>query len=207
MKYLLFPSVLFSLFFGVLIPYHEASAATCRFTKNEQTLCVIYPQQDGIFNIPGIEAAFQQKGVAVGRQDTPTTFCTKACSTPGVAGCIYNETATQCEDSAGLPDNYAGPIPSCAFSETGCRDINSLIELAINVGKFIFSLIGSVAFIMFIYGGIIMTASFGNPEKFKQGQEILIAAITGVIISLSAYIAVDFLLDTLNVSSAFRAVQ
>ena len=106
----------------------------------------------------------------------------------------------------GTPDGYTGPLPDCAFSGT-CRDVNALVELIINIGKYILSILGSLAFLMFIYGGLTMILSFGSPEKFKKGQGVLIAAVVGVMISLSAYLAIDFVLDSLQVADSFRVVK
>ncbi len=48
--------------------------------------------------------------------------------------------------------------------------------------------------------------SFGNAEKVKKGQQILVGAVIGLVIVFSAYIMVDFVLDALNVRDEFRGV-
>jgi hypothetical protein len=107
------------------------------------------------------------------------------------------------------PDEYAKlntPIPYCAFTYEGCRNTDDLITLLVNIGKMIFSVIGVLAFVMFIYGGFTMILAMGNPEKFKKGMQILVAAVTGIIISLSAYLLINFLLTALGVGVDFRAL-
>ena len=107
----------------------------------------------------------------------------------------------------GKPEGYTGPIPDCAFTYEGCRDVNNLLELLIKVGQAIFGIIGSIAFLMFIYGGFTIILAQGSAEKFKKGYGIVFAAVIGLLISFAAYIIVDLVLEALNVSSNFRGIK
>jgi len=110
------------------------------------------------------------------------------------------------EEQKGVP----GILPKCAFLASGCdeenADINLFVELGINIAKFIFAIIGTVAFVMFVYGGFTMILSFGSSEKFKQGKDILVAAVVGMIIAFGAYLIVNFILAALQVGKDFRIV-
>jgi len=101
-----------------------------------------------------------------------------------------------------VPDGYKGALPDCAFSGT-CRDTNDLVLLLIKFGEGMFAIIGSFAFVFFVYGGFTMILSFGNAEKVKKGQQILVAAVLGIVIAFTAYLSVQFLLDALNVGVSF----
>lgn len=107
----------------------------------------------------------------------------------------------------GKPEGYTGPIPDCAFTYEGCRDVNNLLELLIKVGQAIFGIIGSIAFLMFIYGGFTIILAQGSAEKFKKGYGIVFAAVIGLLVSFAAYIIVDLVLEALNVSSTFRGIK
>lgn len=96
-------------------------------------------------------------------------------------------------------------IPWGATEE--CRDVNYLLMQIIRIGKFLFSIIGSLAFLMLVYGGFTFILSMGNAEKAKKGMDIALAAVVGMFIAFSAYILVDFLLDALNVSEDFRVIK
>jgi len=121
-------------------------------------------------------------------------------------------------DQRGAPEGYyneeqrgvPGLLPRCAFLSSGCdgenADINIFVELGINIAKFIFAIIGTVAFIMFVYGGFTMILSFGSADKFKQGKDILVAAVVGMIIAFGAYLIVNFVLSALQVGKDFRIV-
>ena len=52
-----------------------------------------------------------------------------------------------------------------------------------------------------------MVTAAGSAERFKKGVGILIAAVIGVLIALSAYLIIDLLLEGLNVSDRFRGIN
>lgn len=108
-------------------------------------------------------------------------------------------------DTYKKPDGYTGPIPDCAWDGT-CRNINDLLQFAVNVTKYLFGFVGTVAFAFFVYGGFTIVLSMGSSDKVGKGRDILIAAVIGIIISFSAYVAVDFVLDALQVGDDFRQV-
>jgi hypothetical protein len=63
-----------------------------------------------------------------------------------------------------------------------------------NVIRALLGITGSIAFIMFIYGGMYMLTSHGNPEMVKKGKEVLIWAIIGLIVIFGSYVFVNFIL-------------
>jgi len=135
-------------------------------------------------------------------------------STPSPYASSYNtssyntssHTKSSYLDKYKKPDGYEGPLPDCAF-DGSCADVNKLLELVINIGKWFFSIIGSLAFVFFVYGGFTMILSFGSAEKFKKGQQVLVAAVIGMIIAFGAYALVNFLLTSLGVSDSFIFVK
>lgn len=104
------------------------------------------------------------------------------------------------------PPGYNGAIPDCAFSGS-CRDSNDLVQVFINQGKNIFGFIGMIALAAFIYGGFLMVFSFGSADKVKQGRDVMVAAVVGIIIVFSAYLIVAFILSALGVSDEFKAIK
>ncbi|MBT3418896.1 MAG: hypothetical protein HN429_01155 [Candidatus Magasanikbacteria bacterium] len=116
-------------------------------------------------------------------------------------------------DKQAIKDYYASRydapenalLPECAY-KGNCEDVNDLLEVLLNIAEFIFRIIGTVAFVLFIAGGFVMITSFGNAEKFKKGRDILIAATVGLIIAFSAFFLVRELLDVLGVANEFRGL-
>ena len=59
----------------------------------------------------------------------------------------------------------------------------------------IFSLLGGVAFLFIIYGGIKMITSEGTPEVFAKARNTIIYAVIGLVICISAFTIVNFVVD------------
>ena len=118
---------------------------------------------------------------------------------------LDNRCRTKLEGDLTKDYKEGGLVTGCGVRGT-CRDINDIIVLILNYTKRVFSLIGVLGFIMFIYGGMRMILSFGNPESFKTGQKALVYAVVGIIIAFSAYMLINFLLTALGVDPAFRAI-
>jgi hypothetical protein len=91
-------------------------------------------------------------------------------------------------------------------TDSGCRNVEILLIQAIHVIEYLFGILGTLAFVMFIYGGVQMIFSFGSEEKFKEGRAAMVNAVVGMFIAFSAYILVNFTLDVLNVNQDFRAI-
>ena len=90
-----------------------------------------------------------------------------------------------------------GILPPCTAFGT-CTDVNQILETVVNFTREVFKYVGALAFVFFVYGGGLMVFSFGNAEKFKKGQSVLVAAVIGLIITFSASFMVGFLLDLLG---------
>ncbi len=104
------------------------------------------------------------------------------------------------------PAGYEGPLPECSFSYDGCRNVNDILVFFIKIGQTLFQVIGTFAFVMFIYGGFTIILSMGNSEKVKKGQDVLVAAVVGILIAFSAYLIIDFVLNALQVGNDFRSI-
>lgn len=137
---------------------------------------------------------------------TATTPEATGSASPGGYQSSNEATKNWIKENYKMPTGYDGVIPECAFSGT-CENVNDLLQLGINIGKYVFSIIGSVAFLAFVYGGFTIVFSFGSAEKVKKGTEVLIAAVTGMAIAFGAYMLINFILDALNVTQDFRGIK
>ena len=115
-------------------------------------------------------------------------------------------TVANTEAQYGTPAGYEGPLPDCAFKGS-CRDVNKLLFVLIRFGEMTLGIIGTFAFVFFIYGGMTMILSMGNAEHVKKGRDILVSAVIGIIIAVSAYVFVQFMLDALGVSKEFIGID
>ena len=107
---------------------------------------------------------------------------------------IYKHTCEQTSDCK-MKDFICDPetkkcvIQVANFLQTA--DPNVVIGRVI---KYIIGLSGTLALVMFMFGGIQWITSSGNPEKIKKGQNYMLWSAIGLIFTLTAYIFVNFVL-------------
>ena len=76
----------------------------------------------------------------------------------------------------------------------GGRDIP---ELAGDIIGYILGLVGVLALVMFVYGGILWMTSAGSAEKIKKGKDTIVWAILGLALIFFSYAMVEFILKAL----------
>ena len=67
-----------------------------------------------------------------------------------------------------------------------------------NVIKAVLGLVGSLALLMFIYGGFLWVVSGGSEEKISQGKKIIVWTTTGLALIFFSYMLVSFIVGTLT---------
>jgi len=87
--------------------------------------------------------------------------------------------------AAGLWDNI-----SC--KESGNCQLNDFVQIGINVANMILGIVGGLALLMFIYGGVMMIISAGKSEQTEKAKSILKNAIIGIIIVFAAWTIISF---------------
>ncbi len=102
-------------------------------------------------------------------------------------------------------------IPKCLIdpptgqreTEGECRSISIFVILLLNVANYLFSIVGALALLFFIYGGFTLILSQGNSEQTSKGKDIIVAAIIGLVVVFSAYMLVRFLGEALGLKEAY----
>ncbi len=69
-----------------------------------------------------------------------------------------------------------------------------IIGLVIRV---VLGVVGSIALVLFIYGGLVMMTSAGNTDRVAQGRNTLVWAAIGLMVIFSSYTIVGFLLKNI----------
>lgn len=59
----------------------------------------------------------------------------------------------------------------------------------------LFGIIGSLALVMFVYGGLLWMTSSGSAEQVKKGKNIFLWAAVGLVVVFSAYSLVRFVIQ------------
>jgi hypothetical protein len=70
----------------------------------------------------------------------------------------------------------------------GTTDVRLIIANIINGAL---SISGSIALLMFIYGGFLWMTAAGRPEPVDKGKKILIWATLGIIVIASAFVVTN----------------
>lgn len=108
---------------------------------------------------------------------TPTVALATADDCPEGVVCLYN------------------PLDPQGTGDSEAYDIRKIIGRVIRA---LLSIIGSIAFLMFTYGGVLWLTSAGNADRVKKGKDILIWSIAGLGIIFSAYAIVNAILNALT---------
>lgn len=90
--------------------------------------------------------------------------------------------------------------PTTAAYKTGNYSLNDILGLAVNASRWILGIVGSLALLMFIYGGFTFLISAGSSEKISEARKIILAAVIGLIIVFSSYLIIQFVLNSLGLN-------
>lgn len=64
--------------------------------------------------------------------------------------------------------------------------------------KYVFAILGALSVLMIIIGGIRYIVSTGNPQQTTAAKNSIIYAIVGLVISLAAFVIVNFIFDAVE---------
>ncbi|MFH1582799.1 MAG: pilin [Candidatus Falkowbacteria bacterium] len=101
---------------------------------------------------------------------------------------------------AGNPPNVSATAGTVSLTNplTGTQTSEGIPTLLGKIINSILGIVGSLALVMFIYGGITWMLSAGNQEQVTKGKNILIWATVGIVIIFTAYALVRFVLTTVT---------
>lgn len=71
-----------------------------------------------------------------------------------------------------------------------------------NIIKAILSIVGSLALLMFVYGGVLWITSFGEAKRIEKGKTIITWAVLGLALIAAAYVIVNAVIQGLTTGSA-----
>ena len=90
---------------------------------------------------------------------------------------------------------YENSIAECNVPEDETdRDLMSILTNIINV---VVGIVGFLAVVMIIVGGISYTLSAGDANKVKKAKDTIMYGIIGLIVAILAYAIVNFVLANL----------
>ena len=94
--------------------------------------------------------------------------------------------------SAGGPLNTVG-------GGAGFNTVQRIVDPIIgNIISVILSFLGVIFLILMIYGGYTWMTAMGNEEKVKRAQQMIIAAVLGLIVVVGAYAITVFVIGRMT---------
>ncbi len=136
-------------------------------------------------------------GDCVGAEETTATPTTTA--TPSSTQCTTVNPECTADWEAGLARSRFISNRDCYC----CGDcgFNDIVNIFINAADYLFGVLGALALLFFIYGGLVWLTSGGSAGQIDKGKKILLGAVIGMVLALGAWLIVKFLVTALGVTT------
>lgn len=82
----------------------------------------------------------------------------------------------------------------------GDYELNDVLRVGVQITKLILGIVGSLALLFFVYGGLMFLISAGSSDKVQQAKTIIVNASIGLIIVFTSYIIIEFAMKALGVN-------
>ncbi|OGL70505.1 hypothetical protein A3C17_04010 [Candidatus Uhrbacteria bacterium RIFCSPHIGHO2_02_FULL_53_13] len=93
---------------------------------------------------------------------------------------------------------YAIAAPTSLFAAALYNPLGE-VSVPLLIGRVIQAVLGisgSIALLMFVWGGFLWLTSAGKPERIKSGQDTLLWSVIGIAVIFGAYAIVNFLITS-----------
>lgn len=97
------------------------------------------------------------------------------------------------------PDKSSSSSKCTTKYDCGNYTLDDIVMIAIRASKWILGIVGSLALLMFVYGGFMFLISAGSSDKVSKAKTIITAAVVGLIIVFSSYLIIQFVLKTVGI--------
>jgi len=71
-------------------------------------------------------------------------------------------------------------------------------DLAAKIISTFLGIVGIIALIMFVYGGLLWMTAAGNAQRVDKGKDLFIWSIIGLVVIFSSYAIASFVIDNLT---------
>lgn len=79
------------------------------------------------------------------------------------------------------------------------RDVRVLFGRVISAAL---SIVGALALLMFVYGGVLWMTAMGEPKRVTKGKDVITWAVLGLVIIFASYTLVNALISGITSGSA-----
>ena len=125
--------------------------------------------------------------VSVGSCNRDPNECQSRCEAEAEDNSVRRDSVTsECQNETPVGDMAKEKLKRVSFS-TFSGLVATILRAALG-------LTGSIALLMFVYGGLIWLTSGGSPDKIKKAQGILVWATLGLVLIFASYAIIDTIL-------------
>lgn len=129
-----------------------------------------------------------------------TAILISACA----AGIMVAAPRVNAQTAVVVPEVEKGPPPSGGVlweNIDNCRiygdcEVNDFVQLGINISNFILGIVGSLALLMFVYGGLMWIISAGSSERVETGKSAIKNAVIGLILVFGSWLIINVVVRT-----------
>lgn len=87
----------------------------------------------------------------------------------------------------------------------GNYELNDFVGIATRIAEIILGIVGSLALLAFVAGGLMWMLSAGNPEWVTRGKQTLIGAVIGLAIVFTSYTIIFFVYKSLGITASLSS--
>lgn len=89
------------------------------------------------------------------------------------------------------------------YTNSSCRDtgdceLSDFVSIFAGVYDIILGIVGSIALLMIVIGGVMFLISGGNQERVVQGKKIIVSSFIGLLIVFASYLIIRTVLTGLG---------
>ena len=87
-------------------------------------------------------------------------------------------------------------------SNCGGYTLNDMVRVVLIISEFILGLVGSLALLAFIAGGLMWLLSSGKAELVTRGKQTIIGAVVGLAIVFTSFMIIQLVYSALGIEQA-----
>lgn len=112
---------------------------------------------------------------------------------------VVNGQTNQTEDLFETkPDSSGDDAAGTVKLDNPLGGINTAQDLIGQIINAVLGVVGSLALLMFVYGGLTWMTASGNEERIKKGKGILMWATIGLVVIFTSYTVLNFVIGILG---------
>lgn len=109
--------------------------------------------------------------------------------------------STLAADNTGfVPNDQPGKCPAGYTGNCGNYQLNDFMQITIIASNFILGLVGSLALLAFVVGGLMWMLSGGKAELVSRGKQTILGAVIGLAIVFTSFMIIQMVYASLGLN-------